>query len=56
MKKTDTQSRLQQNKDKWAKELNEAHENILKEEILQEITENFMEMLLDMVNQNIPEA
>jgi hypothetical protein len=27
--------------------------NTLKEEILQEITENFMEMLLDKVNQNV---
>jgi hypothetical protein len=33
-----------------------AHKNTLKEEILQVITENFMEMLLDMVNQNIQEA
>jgi hypothetical protein len=32
---------------------NIAHKNILKEESLQVITENFMEMLLDMVNQNI---
>jgi hypothetical protein len=30
--------------------------NILKEEILQVITENFMEMILDMVNQNVQEA
>jgi hypothetical protein len=37
----------------YAKELNEAHKNTLKEEILQVITENFIEMLLDMVNQNI---
>jgi hypothetical protein len=28
----------------------------MKEEILQEINENFIEMLLDMVNQNIQEA
>jgi hypothetical protein len=28
----------------------------MKEEILQAITENFMEMLLDMVNQNVHEA
>jgi hypothetical protein len=28
----------------------------MKEEILQKITENFIEMLLDMVNQNIEEA
>jgi hypothetical protein len=32
----------------YPKEPNEAHMNTLKEEILQEITENFMEMLLDM--------
>jgi hypothetical protein len=35
------------------KESNDVHKNILKEEILQVITENFMEMILDMVNQNI---
>jgi hypothetical protein len=40
----------------YTKEPNEAHKNILKGEILQVITENFMEMLLDMVNQNIQEA
>jgi hypothetical protein len=34
----------------YAKEPNEAHKNMLKEEILQVITEDFMEMLLDMVN------
>jgi methionyl-tRNA synthetase len=39
-----------------AKDPNKAHQNILKEEILQVITENFMEMLLDMVNKNIQEA
>jgi hypothetical protein len=38
------------------KEPNDAHKSILKEEILQVITENFMETLLDMVNQNIQEA
>jgi hypothetical protein len=38
------------------KELNDVHKNILKEEILQVITENFMEMTLDMVNQNIQDA
>jgi hypothetical protein len=38
---------------KYAKEPREAHKNILKEEILQVITRNFMELLLDMVNQNI---
>jgi hypothetical protein len=35
---------------------NKAHKNTLKEEILQAITENFMEMLLDMANQNVQEA
>jgi hypothetical protein len=38
------------------KEPNNAHKNTHKEDILQVITENFMEMLLDMVNQNIQEA
>jgi chemotaxis protein CheY-P-specific phosphatase CheC len=33
----------------------DAHKNTLKE-ILQISTENFMEMLLDMVNQNVQEA
>jgi hypothetical protein len=37
-------------KKNYAKEPKEAHKDILKEEILQVITENFMEMLLDMVN------
>jgi predicted house-cleaning noncanonical NTP pyrophosphatase (MazG superfamily) len=40
----------------YAKEPNEAHKNRLKEEILQIITENFMEMLPDMVNQNVQES
>jgi molecular chaperone DnaK (HSP70) len=40
----------------YAKEPNETHKDTLKEEILQVITENFMEMLLDMVNQNVQEA
>jgi hypothetical protein len=40
----------------YAKEPNEAHKNLLEEEILQVITDNFTEMLLDMVNQNIEEA
>jgi hypothetical protein len=45
---------LDSNKTKiiYAKENNEEHKNTLKEEI----TENFMEMLLDMVNQNVQEA
>jgi predicted sulfurtransferase len=38
------------------KEPNDVHENILKEEILQVITENFMEMILGTFNQNIQEA
>jgi molecular chaperone DnaK (HSP70) len=39
-----------------AKEPSDAHKNTLKEEILQVITENFIEMLLDMVSQNVKEA
>jgi hypothetical protein len=39
-----------------AEEPNNVYKNTLKEEILQVITENFMEILLDMVNQNIQEA
>jgi hypothetical protein len=35
---------------------NNVHKNNLKEEMLQVITENFMEILLDMVNQNVQEA
>jgi hypothetical protein len=38
------------------KEPNNAHKNILKEEILQVINENFQVMLLNMVNQNVQEA
>jgi uncharacterized membrane protein YcgQ (UPF0703/DUF1980 family) len=40
----------------YTKETSKAHKNILKEEILQVINENFIEMLLDMVNQNVQEA
>jgi hypothetical protein len=40
----------------YAKELNEAHKNTLKEEILQVINEKFIEMILDMVNQNVQET
>jgi hypothetical protein len=39
-----------QTKISYDKEPKEAHKNTLKEDILQAITENFMEMLLDMVN------
>jgi hypothetical protein len=37
------------------KEPSDAHKNTLKEEILQEITENFMK-ILDMVNENIQDT
>jgi hypothetical protein len=40
----------------YTKEPKKAHKNDLKEEILQVINENFIEMLLDMVNQNVQEA
>jgi chorismate synthase len=40
----------------YAKETNDAHKNTLREDILQVITENFMKMLLDMVNQNVQET
>jgi hypothetical protein len=56
MKKMDTQFQTPTKQRNYAKKPNEAHKNNLKEEILQVITENFMEMLLDMVNQNIQEA
>jgi hypothetical protein len=40
----------------YAKEPNEAHRNKLKEEMLQVINENFIEMILDRVNQNVQET
>jgi hypothetical protein len=40
----------------YAKEPNEAYKNKLKEEILQVINENFIQMILDMVNQNVQET
>jgi hypothetical protein len=40
----------------YAKEPNEAHKKTLKEEILQVINENFIEMILDMVNQTVQET
>jgi hypothetical protein len=40
----------------YAKEPNEAHKNDLKEEILQVLNENFIDMTLDMVNQNVQET
>jgi hypothetical protein len=45
-----------QTKINYTKEPNEAYKNTLKGEILQVINENFIEMLLDMVNQNVQEA
>jgi uncharacterized FlaG/YvyC family protein len=35
------------------KEPSNAHKNTFKEEILREMTENFMEKVLDMINQNV---
>jgi hypothetical protein len=40
----------------YTKKPNKDHKKTLKEEILQVINENFIEMLLDMVNQNTQEA
>jgi hypothetical protein len=40
----------------YTKEPNEAQKNTLREEILQVIDENFIEILPDMVNQNVQEA
>jgi MinD-like ATPase involved in chromosome partitioning or flagellar assembly len=40
----------------YAKEPNEAHKNNLKEKILQVLNENFIEMILDRVNQNVQET
>jgi hypothetical protein len=37
----------------YTKEPNEAHKNNLKQEILPVINENFIEMILDKVNQNV---
>jgi hypothetical protein len=37
----------------YAKEPNKAHKNNMKKEILQVIKENFIQMMLDMVNQNV---
>jgi histidinol-phosphate/aromatic aminotransferase/cobyric acid decarboxylase-like protein len=43
-------------KTNYAKEPNEAYKNILKEEILQIINENFIEMILDIVKQNVQDT
>jgi hypothetical protein len=40
----------------YAKEPNEDFKNSLKEEILQVLNENFIEMIVDMVNQNMQET
>jgi DNA-directed RNA polymerase len=40
----------------YTKEPKDAQKNIFKEEILQLITESFMEMSVDMVNQNVQKA
>jgi hypothetical protein len=40
----------------FAKGPNDAHKNNLKEEILQVLNENFIEMILDRVNQNVQET
>jgi hypothetical protein len=40
----------------YTKEPNEAHKNNLKDEILQVINENFIDMILDMVRQNLQET
>jgi hypothetical protein len=39
-----------------AKEPNEAHKNNLKEDILQVLNENLIEMIQDMDNQNVKET
>jgi uncharacterized protein YukE len=55
MKKMDTQ--IQTPKKKKRQTIpSKVHKNTLKEENLQVINENLIEMLLDMVNQNIQEA
>jgi uncharacterized membrane protein YcgQ (UPF0703/DUF1980 family) len=40
----------------YAKEPNEGHKKNLKEEIIQVINENFIEMIPDMINQNVQET
>jgi hypothetical protein len=43
-------------KTNYAKKHNEAHKNNIKEDILQVLNENFIEIILDMVNQNVQET
>jgi hypothetical protein len=40
----------------YAKKLNEAHNNNLREDILQVLNENFIDMILDKVNHNVQET
>jgi hypothetical protein len=40
----------------YVKGPNEAHNNNLKEDILQVLNENFIEMILDRVNKNVQET
>jgi hypothetical protein len=43
-------------KKNYAKEPNEHHKNNFKEDILQVLNENFIQMILDMVNQNVQDT
>jgi hypothetical protein len=56
MKKRYPDSDSNKTKINYAKEPNEAHKNTMQEETLQLINENFIEMILDMVNQNVQET
>jgi flagellar biosynthesis GTPase FlhF len=56
MKKTIPDPDSSKTKINYTKEPNKEHKNTLKEEILQVINDNFIEMLRDMVNQNVQEA
>jgi hypothetical protein len=53
MKKTYSDPDSKKMKINSAKRPNEAYKNNLKEDILQVLNENFIEMILDMVNQNV---
>jgi hypothetical protein len=56
MNKMDAQIQTPTKQVNYTKESNKEHKNMLKEEILQVINENFTEMLLDEVNLNIQVA
>jgi hypothetical protein len=56
MKKTDTQIHTLTKQRQTIQRTQGSPQEHLKEEILQAITENFMKMLLDIVNQNVQEA